>query len=108
MAEIVANIPEKYLLELEQLDDEQAMQELERIIQQELPTAVLESQRSENPSLSPQASPARAQARNQAMPSPAKSGQVSYQDLDDYQQQRKARPFLGQPKSPSPTQAKYD
>ena len=43
VAEIVANIPEKYLLELEQLDDEQAMKELERIIQQELPTAVLES-----------------------------------------------------------------
>ena len=93
MAEIVANIPAKYLLELEQLDDEEAMQELERIIQEELPTAVLESQRSENPSLSPRASPTRERISNQAMPSPAKSGQVRYQNLDDYQQESRAKRF---------------
>ena len=84
VADIVAHIPEKYLLELEQLDDEQAMKELERIIQQELPTAVLESRRSEHPSLSPRASPTRERSLNRAIPSPAKSGQVGYQNLDNY------------------------
>jgi len=96
------------LLELEQLDDEQAMKELERIIQQDLPTAVLESQRSENPSLSPQASPTRERRLNQAMPSPARSGHVSYQNLDNYQQESKAKRFSEQPKSPYQAQSKYD
>ena len=57
MAEIISKIPERFLLELEKLDDDEAVKELERIIQQEMPMAVLESARSENASLSPGRSP---------------------------------------------------